>query len=376
MKNLKNISILAFVVSMFSLLNSCEDTTDTFEVAVTAPITLADLTINTIELDPVNTNNAALTLNWTEADYKQPASVNYSIEISADESFTNPVKAATVNGKNTVTLSVSELNSASGTIGLPPFAWNTLYTRVTSSLGTQNGLPVASNSISFSVYPYFNYPFNDFYLVGNGVSSGWNNNSNNHPLFRDQGNANLYHYTGFFTKGGGGFDDGRFKILESRGLWQPQWGVTDNEGDDVLKEAGDVAGNPGTQSGDPGRFGVPADGYYTFTINFSSKTYTNVPYDASAATNFTSMSIQGTAATTTAMNQSSFNGHIWYLNSVRLIPGDLQFLTNTGSVWAGTTAFSGQATENGGNIPIVVEDDYEVWFNDLDGRYILIPLNL
>jgi hypothetical protein len=51
-------------------------------------------------------------------------------------------------------------------------------------------------------------------------------------------------------------------------------------------------------------------------------------------------------------------------------------MTNTSSVWAGTTEFSGKATENGGSIPVVVEDDYTVWFNDLTGDYILIPLNL
>ena len=27
--------------------------------------------------------------------------------------------------------------------------------------------------------------FNDYYLVGNGVASGWNNNLNNPALFRD-----------------------------------------------------------------------------------------------------------------------------------------------------------------------------------------------
>jgi hypothetical protein len=76
------------------------------------------------------------------------------------------------------------------------------------------------------------------------------------------------------------------------------------------------------------------------------------------------------------MNQLAFDGHIWYLNSVHLVPGDLQIMTNTSSVWAGTTEFSGKATENGGSIPVVVEDDYTVWFNDLTGDYILIPLNL
>ncbi|NMH86785.1 SusE domain-containing protein [Flavivirga algicola] len=376
MKNIKKISIFIFTVCAFILSSSCDDDTEKFIASETAPVVLSDLTIATIELDPVNINNPAMTLSWNEADYGQQASVNYSIEIASDEAFTESTVATSITGNNTVTLSVSELNAAAGSVGLPPFAWNMLYARVSSSIGSQNGLSVKSNSISFSVFPYFNYKFNDFYLVGNGTAPGWNNNDNNPPLFRDPVNSNLYHYTGYFTKGSGGDGEGRFKVLETRGLWQPQWGVTDNEGDDDIKTSGEIAGNPGTQSGDPGRFGVPSDGFYSFTIDFSKNTYTNEPFDASGATDFTSMEIQGSATATTAMTQSSFDSHLWNITSVRLVPGDLQFVTNTGSTWSGATEFSGQATENTGSIPVIVEDDYEVWFSDLDGRYILIPLNL
>ncbi|MFD2725353.1 SusE domain-containing protein [Hyunsoonleella rubra] len=375
MKHIKNISIVVLAVCTMLLSSSCEDGTDEFFISETAPVVLSDLSITNVELDPVNINNPAMTLTWTEADYGQQAAVNYSIEIAADEAFATSTIATTVSGNNVATLSVSELNSAAGTVGLAPFAWSTLYARIVSSLGTQNGIPVASNSISFMVFPYFNYPFDDYYLVGNGVAPGWSNNSNNPALFRDAGNSNLYHYTGFFANSSGDFGEGRFKVLETRGLWQPQWGVTDSEGEDTPKTSGEIAGNPGTQDSDPGRFGVTSSGYYHFTINFGDNSYTMEPYDESGATDFTSMEIQGSAVTTTAMTQSSFDSHIWNLPSVRLVPGDLQFVTNTGSAWGGSTEFSGQATE-GGITPVVVEDDYEVWFNDLDGRYILIPLNL
>ena len=289
----------------------------------------------------------------------------------------NPVTATTITGTTSATLSVNELNASSGSAGIPPFMFSTLYAKIESSIGTQNGLPVSSNTVSFQVQPYFNYVFEDFYLVGNGTSADWNNNNNNPPLFRDAENGNLYSFTGFFTKGGGGFDDGRFKLLELRGQWQPQWGTATAEGSDDLEASGAIAGNPGTQDSDPGRFGVPSDGYYTFTINFSSNTYTNTAFDASGATAYTSMTLQGSALSAdTAFMQSSFDSHLWYINSVNLQSGDLQFLTNTGSSWAGSTSFSGVATEGGGNIPVIVQDDYEVWFNDLTGDYIMIPLNL
>lgn len=353
--------LTTFTIMLFS---SCTDTTETFSVTDTEPVILSDLTITNIELDPININNPALTLNWTVANYGLQASVNYGIEIASDTDFTNALKVATVNGNNTATLSISELNAAANSAGLAPFAWNTLYARVISSLGTQNGLPVASNSINFMVYPFFNYKYKDFYFVGSGVASGWDNNNNNNPLFRDPANANTYYFTGYFSAG-------QFKLLETRGLWQPQWGTNDKTTIDV---------NPGGGT-DPGTFpnnnsSIATAGYYTFTINFSAKTFSFTPYDVSGATNYTSISIQGSAGTTTTMTKSTFDDHIWYITSMHLVPGDLQFKTNTESVWAGTTEFSGKATENGGNIPVVVEDDYTIWFNDLTGRYILIPLNL
>ena len=72
----------------------------------------------------------------------------------------------------------------------------------------------------------------------------------------------------------------------------------------------------------------------------------------------------------------AFDSHIWSANSVRLTPGDIAFVTGAGSEWGSTTSFSGVATDGGGSIPVIVEDDYDVWFNDLTGDYILIPLNL
>lgn len=358
-------------------MNSCEDDTSVFTVSETQPITLSELPISMIELDATNPGNPAITFNWSEADYGQQASENYALIFASDDAFTNPITATTVVGTTSATLSVNELNSAAGLAGLPPFSFSTIYAKVESSLGTQNGLPVSSNTVSFEVQPYFNYVFDDYYLVGNGTSADWNNNNNNSPLFRDAENNNLYTYTGFFTKGGGGFDDGRFKLLELRGQWQPQWGVAAAEGSDNIETSGDIAGNPGTQDSDPGRFGVASDGYYTFTINFSSNTYTMNPFDDAGATSYSSMTLQGSALGADAnFTQSVFDTHLWYINSINLQPGDLQILTNTSTTFAGATSFSGVATESGGNIPVVVQDDYEVWFNDLTGDYIMIPLNL
>lgn len=364
MKNFKRISAVSIIGLVLLCFSSCEDTTDIFHITTPSAPVLADLNFTQIELDPINTSNPALTLNWTESDYGQQTANNYAIQFASDDAFTLPTTAATITGQNALTLSVSEINAAAGNAGLNPFTWATLYTRVVASLGPQNGESITSNTIQFDVYPYFNYIFNDYYLVGDAAAPGWNNNNNNPPLFRDENNSDLYYYTGLWA------DNGHFKVLETKGLWQPQWGTDDGS---------TVGNNPGGGT-DPERFpygggdGIP-EGFYTFTINFASDTFTFEPFDATGITSPATLSIQGSSVTTTAMTALTFDGHIWYANGLHLVPGDVTFLADSGT-WGGATSFSGVAANGGDSIPVIVEDDYDVWFNDLTGRYILIPLNL
>lgn len=359
---MKKISILIQMFCALFVISSCTDDNADFKVSETTPVVLSNLEISDIELDQLNPNNPAVTLNWTSADYGQQTAVFYNVQISSDAAFTDPVSVTTVSS-NSATLSINQLNSAVGSAGLPPFQWNAAYARVVSTIGTTASLPVASNTITFNVYPYFNYPFKDYYIVGDATQPGWNNNNNNPPLFRDGSNPNLYRYAGYFAAG-------QFKVLEEKGLWQPQWGTNGGNGINV---------NPGGGS-DPGTFPYNnsslAAGYYTFTINYSNNTFSFEPLSTAGAETFTSITIQGTSTVNTPMTQSTFDNHIWYVNTLHLTPGDLKFVTNTSSVWAGSTSFSGTATLNGTNIPVIVEDDYDVWFNDLTGHYILIPLNL
>ena len=365
MKNLKNISIFTLAAYSILLLSSCTDTTDEFVVSETEPVTLSELTIKDIELDPINTNNPAVTFNWTQADYGQQASVNYSLEVSADQSFSNAVIPATVNGNNTITLSVSELNSVAGDAGLNPFEWAPLYARVVSNLGTQNGLPVNSNAISFNVYPYFNYPYKDLYFVGPACASGWNNNNNNPALFRSASNSNEYTYTGYFNAD-------QLKILEMRGAWAPQYG----------EDNGKLAYRPTEAEPDPSPIDdITVSGYYKFTANVSTLEFSLAPFDGSVPS-LSSLAITGSATPSeTALQQYGVSGtvfdeHIWYISNVHLVPGELLFKANGSDSWGGETSFSGIATAGGNAISVIVEDDYEVWFNDLTKNYIMIPLNL
>ncbi len=365
MKNIKRFSAITIIGMLFLIFNSCDDTSEIFTISAPVAPVLAELGFTDLELDAVNTGNPAITLNWDEANYGIQTSVNYAIQFSSDDAFTAPVTAATITGNSSITLSVNEVNSAAGNAGLNPFEWKVLYARIVSSIGSQNSETAFSNTIQLNVYPYFNYTFKDYYLVGDATAPGWNNNNNNPALFRNSNDSNTFSYTGYFA------DNGHFKVLEIKGLWTPQFGTDDGT---------TVGVNPGGGT-DPERFpygggdGIPA-GYYTFEMNFASNTFSFEPFDASGATSPASLTLKGTSTADVTMTALAFDGHIWYANNVRLTPGDLGFVTGSGANWGSTTSFSGTATNGGGSVPVIVEDDYDVWFNDLTGQYILIPLNL
>ena len=377
MKNIKRFSAITLLGLVFLVIGACNEDSEEFTISATAkaPV-LAELNFTKLELDGNNTANPALTLNWGETDYGVQTVINYNIQFSKDDTFSNPSIAAVASGNTFSTLSMSELNTFAGNAGLNPFKWSDIYVRVVASLGDDNSSEVPSNAIKFSIYTYFNYVFDDYYLVGNGLAPGWENNNGNPPLFRNSSDSNVFHYTGLIKNDAGDYNEGRFKVLESKGMWQPQWGDSRGEGSDDFTQSGDIAGNPGTQSSDPGRFGVAATGYYSFEINFSTNKYTLVPFDATGITSPASLTLKGSSTADVTMTPLAFDGHIWYATSVKLTPGEVEFVTGAGAKWGSTSSFSGVATDGGGAIPVIVEDDYDVWFNDLTGRYILIPLNL
>lgn len=364
-KNIRKLSTVSIIALFLLIFSSCDDSSELYTISTpTAPI-LADLGFTDLTLDAVNTNNPAINLNWQQAEYGQQVSVNYAIQFSNENTFASPITAASVTGLTSITLSVNEVNSAAGNAGLNPFEWKPIFIRIVSSLGTQANEKSISNIIQVNVYPYFNYTFNDYYLVGDAISAGWDNNNNNPPLFRDPNDSNIFYYTGYFA------ENGHFKAITTKGLWQPQYGTDDGS---------KVGVNLGSGS-DPERFpygggdGIPA-GFYTFKINFASSTFTFEAFNAAGISSPGSLTIEGSSTANINMNQLTFDGHIWYANNVRLTPGDLEFVTDSGSRWGSSSPFSGFATDGGSNIPVIVEDDYDVWFNDLTGHYILIPLNL
>lgn len=192
----------------------------------------------------------------------------------------------------------------------------------------------------------------NLFLVGDATAAGWDPNNNNHPMFKDPNNVGIYKYTGFFKAGS-------VKLLEATD-WQPQWG----------KGAGDglLAGNPGTQSNDPGTIDIASEGYYTLQVNFNDRTYTLEAYDASAAATYSTIGVIGSATPTgwdsdTDMTQSSFDPHIWYISNFTITDGAMKFRAEDG--WDVNWG------DNGNDINVSA-GTYNMWLNDLTGEYNLI----
>lgn len=372
---MKNKFKLLFAAIAFVGLTSCEDE-NSFEIISPSPVqftTISPENGSNIVLDENNPDNPALVISWNPAVYDGlQTQITYSVEVDKDgDEFDTPYSLGSTTAR-TLTVTVAQLNTAASEIELPVGSPQTMNVRVKATVGTTGSLPSYSNVLNYTVTSYLTYTFRDLFLVGSATAPGWNNNNNNPALWRNPANPNLYEYTGYFIGGGG--DGAKFKLLETLGLWQPQWGTNGGS---------TIAGNPGTQSNDPGEFqNTGASGYYKLTVDMSPSSlgYTFTPYAGSTSTIYSSVGIIGSSTpggwdAETPMTQSTFDSHIWYLNNVALINGEAKFRAN-GSWdvnWGANTEYSGTGTQGGANIP-VSGTNYNVWFNDLTGQYMLVPV--
>lgn len=351
MKNIfKHFIALALILGMWS----CENEENflllepqTADFAIITPDSGAK-----IELNDVTPNNTALTLTWEAVDYGTPTIVSYTVQFAASNTeFAAPVDISTLTTTH-ATISVSELNTKALDLGLLPDVDGNIDIRIKSTVGTTGSEPKYSTPITIVVKPYQGvFPSKELYLIGPGTSAVWDANMAVMPIFRDPAAPEKQYYTGYFAAGG-------FKLLEQTGFWAPMYGAN-----------GDKAQYRATESdSDPGLFPTTAAGYYTFAIDLKALTYTIAPYTGSM-TNYASVGIIGDAApldnwgTSVPMIKSTFDAHIWKITYTFTSAGKFKFLADT--TWIGDSA--------GADI-YVTAGKYDIWFNDIDQRYILIPV--
>lgn len=315
---------------------------------VTLPLATSDFTLND------KTPNDVLTkVTWTDyATYG--VDVEYFVEV-AKKGTTDFVAAGSVKNAKTLDWTHKALNDAALKAGLVPSVKSELDVKVTAVTKTTGGeIRKPSSIVTFKVTPYV--AFKNLYLVGDATAAGWDpGNANILALYRDPSNLNKFYFTGKYGTS-------MFKLVEVLGNWQPQWGL----------KSGVVANSDG---GDPDPFSVTSAGYYTFEIDILAKTYSLTPYTGTLNT-YTSIGLIGDStpngwSADTVMTQSSFDPHKWYIKDVQLKNGQAKFRANGAwdINWGADTEFSGAGTQGGANIPVTQAGTYDVYFNDIDGRY-------
>ena len=319
-----------------------------------------------------STSSVVLTTNWTDGVLNSDLglTINYAVEAAiAGTNFASPVTIGSVTNLATLATTHGDLNAVALGLGMTPGVAGNVNLRIKATNSNQSGavLTRISAPVTVSITPY-SVSFPNLYFVGDATTPGWNPNNNNTPVFRDQNVPNRYVYTGYFGAGA-------FKLLEVLGQWQPQWGTN---------SAGSLAVNPGGGS-DPGTFDVATAGYYTYTFTTVGQggSYTVAPFDASTSTTYSTMGIIGAATANgwgsdTFMTQDPNNPHLWNIRNVALTAGQFKFRANSnwGTNWGdnGSTQNYGTALFNApNNISIETAGTYNIWFNDLDRSYIIIP---
>ena len=365
MKNITKSVIALFAVLALSC--SVEDVEDRPVIeGVDTPELVAPENDKSYVLLEENADDVAERFVWTKATYGGDVEIGYKLLMDVKGGdFTKAIELGGTAGATQIEVTVKTLNQAVIELGGIPDELGSYDVKVVSSLaGIEKMMSETPLTILVNAYTgLIPYGFTDWYFVGDATASGWNNNNKNQPLFRSGTNPNLYKFTGFFKAGA-------FKLISTPGQWAPMYGKGD---------AGTIVFRGTDADADPATFSIPTDGYYTFTMNTEALTYTLNAYDASSAADYTTVGIIGSSTPlgwdgSTALTQSTFNTHLWSLDLLALNDGEAKFRANNSwdVNWGTASAFSGVGTQGGANIP-VTKSKYKIYFNDLDGSYLLIP---
>jgi hypothetical protein len=329
--------------------------------AVSAPEITAPATGKVYVFDEDQASSVADKFTWSAAVYSATVVPKYALLIDKKGGdFAKPITLGTTTNVTEISILVKDLNQAAIDLGGPTGVATDFDVKISSNVS--GGVPQLSKTlITISVTPYAGkvaYDFTDWYLIGAAVAGGWENNAdtNHQPMYRDGKEANQYKFVGYFKAG-------NFKLISVKGSWDSQLGNAGSNNIEIKNNAGE--------------FTIPVDGYCTFQFDTQTLKYKLEDYNASAVKTYATVGIIGDSTpgnwnSSTAMTKSSFNVHAWSLGVTPLNDGGLKFRANDSwdVSWGGNTIFSGGG--NGENIP-VEKSKYVVYFNDLDGSYLMIP---
>ena len=164
----------------------------------TAPVISANKTVVDLDSIPANERNEAITLRWTNPDYKfttGPSShdVVYTLEMdTAGANFSSNVKYVTQISRDlSITYDIKTLNSILGNnmeLQVKPRRPYLIEARVISSLGLSNSLRItSSNIVTFEATPFqpppkIQPPSNEsLFITGDATPGNWMNGGSDDP---------------------------------------------------------------------------------------------------------------------------------------------------------------------------------------------------
>ena len=291
--------------------------------------------------------------------------MNSSISIAVLTNDADPEKDALSTVSTTTPLHGTTVVNSDGTVTYTP---TTGYSGVdvfsyTISDGNGNTATANVDVTVMSILPYTAVTPRPYYIIGLGDGK-WSNSAAGvgvsiYPMSVVSGNKyNIagdgeFTFTGYFSASKG------FKLIRDFGNWDEQWGMT---GTAYIHN-----------NGGSGNITVPADGYYTITLNSITNTLTVLPTLVTPTT-YTQIGLIGAfnswGADVVMTPAETTNNHVWYTTQTFTSDGGCKFRANGGwtTSWGGNSFPVGMS---GGDIPAKA-GTYKVLFNDVDGCYYFI----
>ncbi len=320
---------------------------------ITAPANGSKITLNSTDQSVI-----ATTVTWK--DYSNYGSnVVYKVEVALKGTSTF-VSLGEVTNATMLAVTSKDLNTAALNLGGVVNQEGDFDFRVTATTAFSTPSIALVSAVSTAKITPYKVEFVNLYLIGDATAAGWTNSATNADMYPLLGNKTVsasYSYTGYFKAGG-------FKLIKTKGSWDNQYGAGANAG--TL-----------SSSGASGNINVATAGYYKFTANVATLTYTLEPVSPPTKT-FATIGIIGDATangwvSSTAMTQSTFDPHVWYLTNVTLTSGQMKFRANDAWTdnWGSGDQDFGTATNGGINISVNA-GTYNIYFNDFTGAFSLI----
>ncbi|MEG1616482.1 MAG: SusE domain-containing protein [Bacteroidales bacterium] len=331
------------------------------------------------------------TFTCERPDYGFVSATSYSMQVSLDSLFTEDhfITLATTGKNEKIEVVSKELNRAIvelHELGEYPSLEEVqqVYFRMKAEISNATSdpmnpeltvKPAYSNVLSLNVLPY---PMvltpaepGIYYIIGQG--EGWDNSaagvgSSLIPMniikdnkYDQKTGAGEFIYTGYFDASKG------FKIIGTVGSYDEQWGSVDGSSTNLIHNDGNSK-----------NIEVPADGFYTITLNsvtnklkISAATVTPTQFaDIELIGNFNDWQDDTTLKFTP---YSEMNPYTWYATVTFKADGGCKFRAegNWENSWGGAGFPIGAGP--GGDISYKA-GTYRVVFNQIDGGYLFFPL--